>query len=104
MNPFDLVKNMQNIQQHMQNMQAKLGGMRAQGSAGGGMVEVVVNGRMEVQSMKIAPEVIDPNDAHTLEVLVASAFNSAIMAMQDQLKNEATSMAGGLNIPPEFRG
>jgi DNA-binding YbaB/EbfC family protein len=97
MNPFDLMKNMQNIQAQMQHMQAKLEQMRANGSAGAGMVEVTVNGKMEVQSIRIAPEVVDPSDISTLEVLVAAAFNAAVKDVQDRLKSEAASIAGGMH-------
>ena len=97
MNPFDLMKNMQNIQAQMAQMQSKLEKIRAQGSAGGGMVEVSVNGKMEVQSIRIAPEVVDPSDISTLEVLVAAAFNAAVKDVQDRLKTEAASLAGGMN-------
>ena len=79
MNPFDLMKNMQNIQSQMQQMQSKLAVMRATGSAGAGMVDVTINGKMEVQS-------------------IASAFNAAVKNIQDQLKTEATSLAGGMNL------
>lgn len=98
MNPFDLMKNMQNIQSQMQQMQAKLEVMRASGSAGAGMVEITINGKMEVQSIHIAPEVVDPADIGTLEVLVASAFNGAVKDVQDRLKSEAMSLAGGMNV------
>ncbi|HLW22391.1 MAG TPA: YbaB/EbfC family nucleoid-associated protein, partial [Sphaerochaetaceae bacterium] len=68
------------------------------GSAGGGMVEVTVNGKMEVQSISISKEVVDPSDISTLEVLVAAAFNAAVKNVQDQLKSEATSLAGGMPV------
>lgn len=96
MNPFDIMKNMQNIQAQMQQMQSKLEQMRASGSSGGGMVEVTVNGKMEVQSISISPEIVDPTDISTLEVLVAAAFNSAVKDVQDRLKSEAASIAGGM--------
>jgi DNA-binding YbaB/EbfC family protein len=97
MNPFDLFKNMQNIQSQMQQMQSKLEELRATGRSGAGMVEITINGKMEVQSIHISEEVVDPSDIGTLEVLVASAFNSAVKEIQDRLKNEATALAGGMN-------
>jgi len=100
MNPFDLLKNMQNMQQQVQQMQGKLALMRVNGSSGA----VTINGKMEVQSIKIAPEIVDPSDIPTLEVLVASAFNSAVKELQELLKSEATSMAGGMNLPSGFPG
>jgi len=96
MNPFDLMKNMQNIQQQMQE---KLTLLRSTGSSGGGMVEVTINGKMEVQNINIEPDIIDPEDPKTLELLVAGAFNNAVRNMQEQLKQEALSMTGGMNIP-----
>ncbi|MBN2858707.1 MAG: YbaB/EbfC family nucleoid-associated protein [Sphaerochaetaceae bacterium] len=96
MNPFDLMKNMQNIQQQMQE---KLTLLRSTGSSGGGMVEVTINGKMEVQNINIEADIIDPEDPKTLELLVAGAFNNAVSNMQEQLKQEALSMTGGMNIP-----
>ncbi|MCK9285960.1 MAG: YbaB/EbfC family nucleoid-associated protein [Sphaerochaetaceae bacterium] len=104
MNPFELFKNMQSVQQQMQNMQAKLAHITATGSSGGGMVEVSVNGKMEVLSIKISPEAVDPEDIPTLEVLVAGAFNAAMQNIQEQLKSEASSLTGGLNLPTDFPG
>ncbi len=98
MNPFDLIKNMQSLQSQMQQMQSKLDQLRATGSAGAGMVEVTINGKMEVQSIHIAPEVVDPSDISTLEVLIASAFNGAVQDIQEQLKSQATSLAGGMPV------
>jgi hypothetical protein len=96
MNPFDMFKNMQNLQAQMQQMQTKLDQIRATGSSGGSLVEVTVNGKMEVQSITISPEVVDPSDISTLEVLVAAAFNAAVNNVQDILKTEAVGLAGGM--------
>jgi len=101
MNPFELFKNMQNLQHQMQS---KLDGIEATGSSGGGMVEVKINGKMEVQSIHIEQDIIDPNDAKTLEVLIAAAFNQAVKEVQDILQKEAMGMAGNMNIPTSFKG
>jgi DNA-binding YbaB/EbfC family protein len=101
MNPFELFKNMQNIQQQMQS---KLDGIEAVGSSGGGMVEVKINGKMEVQSIHIEKEVVDPNDTQTLEVLIAAAFNQAVKEVQGILQKEAMGMAGNMNLPSSFKG
>lgn len=94
MNPFDLLKNMTNIQNQMRDMQGKLDNLRATGSSGAGMVEVTVNGKMEIISLSISKEIVDPNDVKTLEVLIAAAFNAAANEVQEQLKQEALSLAG----------
>ena len=98
MNPFDMFKNMQNIQSQMQQMQAKLEQIQVSGSSGGGMVKVTVNGKMEVQSISISSEVVDPSDISTLEVLVAAAFNAAVKNVQEELKSEASALAGGMPV------
>ena len=95
MNPFDLFKNMNSLRSQMAQMQSKLDSLTATGSSGGAMVEVTINGKMEVQSIKIEESVVDPNDVKTLEVLVAAAFNNAVAAMQELLKEEATSLTTG---------
>ncbi len=77
MNPFDLLKNMQNMQQQVQQMQGKLAQMRVNGSSGAGMVEVTINGKMEVHPSK-SPKVVELTVIPTLEVLVASAFTARL--------------------------
>ncbi len=99
MNPFDIMKNMQNLQNIQKQMQEKLSTLRSTGSSGGGMVEVTINGKMEVQNINIEPAIIDPEDSKTLEILIAGAFNNAVATMQEQLKQEAMSMTGGMDIP-----
>jgi DNA-binding YbaB/EbfC family protein len=94
MNPFDLVKNMQNIQAQMKDMQGRLDSLRAVGSSGAGMVEITVNGKMQVIDLKISAEIVDPSDVKTLEALVAAAFNSAAQQVQQILKEEAATLAG----------
>ncbi len=101
MNPFDLLKNMQNIQQ---TMQTKLDTIKCSGTSGAGMVEITINGRMEVLSIHIDKDIIDPMDPKTLEVLIASAFNAAVAEVQEILKKEAMGMAGNMNIPTSFKG
>jgi len=93
-NPFDLFKNMETLQNQMKSMQGKLDNLRATGSSGAGMVEVTVNGKMEIISLSISKEIVDPNDIKTLEVLVAAAFNAAAAEVQELLKQEALSLSG----------
>lgn len=92
MNPFELFKNLQNMQSQMQEMQDKLKDITVTGSSGAGMVEITVNGKMEVQSITIAPEIVDPAEIGMLETLIASAFNAAVERVQEQLKDEAASL------------
>jgi DNA-binding YbaB/EbfC family protein len=95
MNPFDLLKNMNNLRSQMEEMQGKLTTLYATGTSGGDMVKVTINGKMEVQSIKIEEALVDPSDVKTLEVLIAAAFNDATAQIQELLKEEATSLASG---------
>jgi hypothetical protein len=68
-------------------------------SAGGGMVTVVANGRQQIVSIKIEPEVIDPEDADMLQDLVLAAVNDALSKAQEMVSSEMGKLTGGLNIP-----
>jgi DNA-binding YbaB/EbfC family protein len=98
-NPFDILKNAQKIQEQMGTFQEKLGGISVTGSAGGGMVEIDLNGRMEVLGIRIAPEVVDPRDVGILEGLITSAFTNAMEKIKEAINREMGAMAGGLGIP-----
>ncbi len=93
MNPFDLIKNMKGIQENMKRMQDILPTITATGSAGAGMVEVTVNGKLIVTSVKIEQDIVDPNDVETLEILIQSAFNDASAKVQERLQSEGLKAA-----------
>ncbi len=93
MNPFDLIKNMKGIQENMKRMQDILPTITATGSAGAGMVEVTVNGKLIVTSVKIEQDIVDPNDVETLEILIQSAFNDASAKVQERLQSEGLKVA-----------
>ena len=97
-NPLEFLKNARKIQEQMNAFQEKLGAIRATGSAGGGMVEVDLNGRMEVLAVRIAPETADPGDTEMLQDLVAAAFTGGIEKIREQISREMGAMAGGLGI------
>ena len=99
-----MLKNMNNIQNVQQELQKKLEIIRCTGESGAGMVAITVNGKMEVQSIHIDKDIIDPQDPKTLEVLIASAFNAAIANAQEMLKKETAAMAGNMNIADMFKG
>jgi len=100
-NPMDFMKNLQDVQSRMGDMQEKLKNIKATGSAGGNLVEVEINGQMEVLSVKLDPLCVDPRDISMLEDLIKSAFLAASTNIKEKIKNE---MAGDLNIPPGMAG
>jgi DNA-binding YbaB/EbfC family protein len=102
-NPFDILKNAQKIQEQMGSFQEKLGAVTVTGSAGGGMVEVAMNGRMEIQEVRILPEAAE--DMEMLQDLVAAAFTSAADKVKEALNREMGSLMGAAGgLPPGFPG
>jgi len=97
-----LLKQAQQVQERLAEMQAKLGEKTVEASAGGGMVTVVMNGRHEVVSVKIEPEVVNPSDVEMLEDLVIAALGEARSKVDEMIKQEMSSLTGGLPIPGMF--
>jgi DNA-binding YbaB/EbfC family protein len=95
-NMGELLKQAQKIQEQMQKVQEGLANLRADGSAGGGMVTVVANGKNEILEVHIDPEVVDPDDVEMLEDLVAAAVNQALQNVQELVNQEMGKMTGGL--------
>lgn len=99
MNPFDLVKNMQNLQGQMEKMKAELTELTATGSSGGNMVQVTLNGKFEMVAIKIDPIAVDPRDVPMLQDLIVAAHRDAMNKMQEEIKDKTGPMLGSLNIP-----
>ncbi len=102
-NPFDFIKQFQNIQSRMGEIQETLRSLRVTGSAGGGLVTVELTGGMEVEKVSISPEALDPNDIRMLEDLVLAALTDALNRLKEKLKEEMTRLTG-LNLPPGMLG
>ncbi|MDR0554008.1 MAG: YbaB/EbfC family nucleoid-associated protein [Treponema sp.] len=98
-NPFDIFKNAQKFQEQMGHFQEKLLHITATGSAGGGMVEIDLNGRMELRAVRISPEALNPPDVEMLQDLIAAAFTNALEKIKDAINREMGSLTGGLGIP-----
>jgi DNA-binding YbaB/EbfC family protein len=98
-NPFDILKNAQAIQDQVASMQDKLSAISAVGSAGGGMVEIEITGKMEVLAVRIKPEVVDPADITMLQDLITAALGQAMENVREKITAEVGAMAGGLGIP-----
>ncbi len=96
----DLVKQAQRVKAEMERIQEAAAAKRVEGTAGGGMVTVVCNGRGEVLEVKIDREVAGPNDLEMLQDLVVAATNDALRRSRDLLTQEMGRLAGGLGVPP----
>lgn len=97
-----LLKQAQQVQAKVAEMQAELALKTVEASAGGGMVTVVMNGKNEVVSMKIDPEVVDPGDVEMLEDLVIAALNEARSKVEEMIQNEMSAITGGFPMPGLF--
>ena len=97
-----LLKQAQKMQKEMQKVQEELAHIQVEGSAGGGMVKAVVNGKQELLELKFDPEVVDPNDVEMLEDLVVAAVNQALQNAQEKSTEEMNKITGGMlpNILP----
>jgi DNA-binding YbaB/EbfC family protein len=95
-----LMKQAQEMQERVKEMQAKLEAERAEGSAGGGMVVVTMNGRHEIVGVKIDPEVVVPDDVEMLEDLITAACNDARTKIDEKVQEEMGRLSGGLGLPP----
>ena len=94
-NPFDILKNAQKIQEQMGAFQEKLGAIRVTGSAGGGMAELDLNGRMEVLALRISPEAMEEGDRELLQDLIVAAFNNAMEKVREAINSELGGMIPG---------
>jgi len=98
----DMMRQMQKMQERIAKAQEQLNDTSVEGSAGGGAITVSVTGGLRVQSVKIAPEVVDPGDVEMLEDLVTAAFNEALERVQDLQAESMSGLAGGLGLPGGF--
>ena len=96
----ELMKQAQEMQTKMQEMQARLAGSELEGSAGAGLVMVTMNGKNEVKRVKIDPSLTGPDDVEVLEDLLAAAFNDARNKVEAHVQHEMQKITGGLNLPP----
>jgi nucleoid-associated protein EbfC len=95
----DMMKQVQQMQAKMEAIQAELEKAEVEGSAGGGMVKIVVNGKGELKSVTIDPEAVDPKDVEMLQDLIVAAMNQAREKSQELQHEHMSALTGGLNIP-----
>ncbi len=99
MNMEDIVKQAQEMQKKMAQVQEELAQKTVQASSGGGMVVVTVSGSMEVTDIQIDPTVVDANDINMLQDLIMAAVNEGVKKARDMGQEEMSKVTGGLKIP-----
>ena len=102
MNINQLMKQAKKMQAKMAELQAELEQKTVESSAGGGMVKVIANGKYEILSITIDPEVVNAEDIEMLQDLILAAVNDALRKAQEMVAEEMSKLTGGLNIPGLF--
>ncbi len=98
-NMANLMKQAQKMQRQMEEQAKEMETKEFTATAGGGVVEVTVTGTREVKRVKLAEEVVDPEDIETLEDLVVAATNEALRQVEDESSSAMNKLTGGMNLP-----
>jgi nucleoid-associated protein EbfC len=99
MDVMSMMKQARKLQEQVQNLQEELAHKTVEAASGGGMVRAVVNGRQELLSVRIAPEIVSGDDIAMLEDLVCAAVNEALRSARALMQEEMTKLTGGIRIP-----
>ena len=97
-NPFEMMKNLKEVQNSMEKMKEEMKKISVTGSAGGNMVQVTLNGQFEVTAIKIDPIAVDPRDVNMLQDIIVAAHHDAMEKVQEQLKARSSEMLGGMDL------
>ncbi len=99
----NLLKQAQLMQEKFTKMQEEMAQTTVEGTSGGGLVSVVLNGQNNVESLKIDPSLIVQDEAEVLEDLVVAAFNDAKSKLETKMEEDMAKMTGGMPLPPGFK-
>lgn len=102
-NLAQMMKQAQAMQSRMEEMQSRLATLEVEGTAGAGMVKVVMSGRAEVRRVKIDPSLLDPNEVEVLEDLIVAAIADAKAKAENLVAEEVAKITGGLELPAGFK-
>lgn len=98
-----MLKQAQQMQEKMGEMQSALEQAEVDGEAGGGMVRVTLNGRGDMKAVKIDPAIFSAEEAEMIEDLIVAAHNDARARAQERMQEEMAKMTGGLQLPEGFK-
>ena len=98
-----MMKQAQEIQGRMQQMQEELAALLVEGRSGGGLVKVTLNGKMEARAVKIDPSLLKPEDVEMLEDLILAALQDAKGKAEQALQEKMQEVTGGLPLPPGMK-
>ena len=98
-----MMKQAQQVQAKMAEMQERLGSLEVEGAAGGGLVRATITGKGELKRLKIEPSLVDPKEVEVLEDLVVAAVNDARGKVDALAAEEMKKVTGGLALPPGMK-
>jgi DNA-binding YbaB/EbfC family protein len=98
-----LMKQAQEMQEKMGEMQERLAGIEVEGSSGAGLVTVTLSGKSEMRGLKVDPSLMKPDEVEVLEDLIVAATNDARARLETRLQDEMSKVTGGLQLPPGFK-
>ena len=98
-----IMKQAQQMQTKMAELQEQLAELEVSGSSGGGMVQVTMSGKGELRGVKIDPTLANPDDIEVLEDLIMAAANDAKAKVEARVQEEMQKVTGGLNLPPGMK-
>ena len=98
-----MMKQAQELQGRMQQLQEELAALQIEGQSGAGLVKVTLNGKMEARAVKIDPSLIKPEEAEMLEDLILAAFQDAKGKVEAALQAKMQEVTGGLPLPPGLK-
>ena len=95
----NILKQAQEMHSKISQLQEEMAAKKVESSSGGGMVSVVINGKQEVLSLRIDPEVVSRDDVEMLQDLIRAAVNEAIRKSQEMMSEEMKKITGGMSLP-----
>lgn len=103
-NLANMMKQAQQVQENMKQMQEKLAALEVEGQSGAGMVKVIMTCRHDVKSVQIDDSLVgDGDDKEMLEDLIAAAFNDAVRRVETTTQEKMAELTGGLGLPPGMK-
>ncbi len=97
-----MIRQAQKMQEQMEELQAELDSREYEVNAGGGVVTVKINGKKEILSIDLKPEIVDPEDIETLSDVLVAAMNEAIRKVEETNSTAMSKVTGGMNLPGMF--
>ena len=102
-NMSQIMKQAKVMQDKMAEMQKKIEEQEVEGSSGGGVIKVLVNGKNEIKSLKIDPTLINAEEVEVLEDLLIAAINDANKKLKESAANQMNSLSDGMGLPPGMK-